>query len=77
LNDMQTFEATSSALDDIAGMMGSCMVYDRIHSLACRDLDSSRAVMEQLPLAYEAVLKFISEALYYSDERYIGEHFSL
>lgn len=71
---MQTFEAISSALDDIAGMMGSCRIYERIH--LTRRLESSKAVVQQLPVAYTAVLKFIVEAVCYSDEKYIGKPLS-
>lgn len=68
LNDMQTFKGISSTLDDIAGLMGSCMIYERIHG--CRGLLTSKNVMRQLPYAYAAMLEFTAEAICYSDKRY-------
>lgn len=68
---MQIFEGISSGLDEIAGLMGSCKIYDRIHS--SRVLDSSRAVIEQLPLVYTAMLIFTAEAISYSNTVYGGK----
>lgn len=70
LNDMQTFEGISSTLDDIAGLMGSCKIYEMIHS--SREFQSSKNVMQQLPCVYAAMLEFTAEAIYYSDKRYPG-----
>lgn len=42
---MQTFEGISSVLDDIAGLMGSCKIYEKIHS--SRDFESSKNVIQQ------------------------------
>lgn len=72
---MQIFEGISSGLDEIAGLMGSCKIYDRIHS--SRVLDSSRAVIEQLPLVYTAMLIFTAEAISYSNTGYGGKAFIL
>lgn len=68
---MQTFEGISSGLDEIAGLMGSCKIYDRIHS--SRTLESSRAVIEQLPLVYAAMLVFTAEAISYSNTGSVGK----
>lgn len=65
---MQTFEGISSALDDIAGLMGSCKIYEGIHS--ARELQSSKNIIQQLPLAYVAMLEFTVEAIRYSDKKY-------
>lgn len=67
---MQTFVGISSALDDIAGLMGSCKIYEKIHS--SRDLQSSQNVMQQLPHVYGAILEFTAEAIIYSDKKSPG-----
>ncbi|KAL0631347.1 hypothetical protein Q9L58_009793 [Maublancomyces gigas] len=63
LNDMQTFEAVSSALEDIAGIMGSCRIYENIHLSSI--LKSSEAVIRQLPRLYTHCLIFMADAISY------------
>lgn len=60
---MQTFECISSTFEDIAGIMGSCRIYEKMHSLS--KLESSKAVIDQIPSLYVACLKFIAEAIIY------------
>lgn len=60
LNDLHTFEAVSSALDDVASIMGSCRIYERIYS---NDLESAKAVMVQLPRLYTHCLVFVAGAI--------------
>lgn len=62
LNDLHTFEAVSSALDDVASVMGSCRIYERIYS---NDLESAKAVMVQLPRLYTHCLVFMAETINY------------
>lgn len=59
---MHTFEAVSSALDDIASIMGSCRIYESIYS---RDFESAKAVIGQLPPLYAHCLRFMAEAIDY------------
>lgn len=58
---MQTFEGVSSALDDIAGVLGSCRIYEKIHWST--DLESAKAVLEQVPQLYASCLRFMAEAI--------------
>lgn len=60
---MQTFEAVSSTLEDIANIMGSCRIYEEIHSPS--NLKSSKAVIDQIPRLYAACLKFMAETIIY------------
>lgn len=62
LNDMHTFEGVSSALDDIAGVLGSCRIYERIYD---SELVSAKAVIEQLPRLYAHCLRFMAKAIDY------------
>lgn len=59
---MHTFEAVSSALDDIASIMGSCRIYESIYS---HDFESAKAVIGQLPRLYAHCLRFMAEAIDY------------
>lgn len=67
---MQTFEAVSSALDDIASVMASCRIYEKIYSM---NLESIKAVMEQLPRLYAHCLRFMAEAINYYQTDTAGE----
>lgn len=62
---MQTFEGVSSALDDIAGMMGSCRIYERIHLSYVHEFTSAQAVIAYLPKLYTHCLGFMAEAIEY------------
>lgn len=62
LNDVQTFEGVSSALDDIASVMGSCRIYEKIYA---NELESAKAVIGQLPRLYAHCLRFMAEAIDY------------
>lgn len=62
---MQTFEGVSSALDNIAGMMGSCRIYERIHLSNEHGLESAKAVAAQIPRLYACCLRFMAEAIDY------------
>lgn len=62
LNDMHTFEGVSAALDDIAGVLGSCTFYERIYD---SELESAKAVFEQLPRLYAHCLRFMAKAIDY------------
>lgn len=62
LNDMHTFEGVSAALDDIAGVLGSCTFYERIYD---SELESAKAVFEQLPRLYAHCLRFMAKAIEY------------
>lgn len=63
LNDMQTFEAVSAVLENIAGVMGSCRIYEKIHWSNEHGLQSADAVVQQVPQLYTVCLKFMAEAI--------------
>lgn len=63
LNDMQTFEAVSSALENIAGIMGACKIYEGIHWFNDHRLQSAEAVVQQLPQLCTICLRFLAEAI--------------
>lgn len=67
---MQTFEAVSSALGDIASVMGSCRIYEKIYS---NELESAKAVIGQLPRLYAHCLRFMAEAIDYIQTKTPGE----
>lgn len=60
---MQTFEGVSSTLDDIAGIIGSCTIYEKIYSSS--ELESAKAVVVQLPRLYSFCLVFMARAIDY------------
>lgn len=60
---MQTFEAVSSALDDIADIMGSCKIYETIHRFS--QLESAKAVIFHIPKLYASCLRFMADAIDY------------
>lgn len=60
---MQTFEGVSSTLENIANIMGSCRIYEEIHSP--NELESSKAVTDQISQLYAVCLKFMAEAIIY------------
>lgn len=59
---MHTFEAVSSVLEDIASIMGSCRIYERIYS---KEFESAKAVITQLSRLYAHCLRFMAEAIDY------------
>lgn len=63
LNDLQTFDGVSSALEDIAGMMESCRTYEDLYLCSARD--SGRAVVVQLQELYVHCLMFMADAIDY------------
>lgn len=63
LNDLQTFDGVSSALEDIAEMMGSCRTYEDLYRSSQRD--SGRAVVVQLQKLYVYNLTFMAGAIDY------------
>lgn len=70
---MQTFEAASDALDDIAGLMGSCRIYEMIYSSWPAGLESAEAVICQLPRLYARCLRFMAEAIDYFNTKTFSE----
>lgn len=74
MNDMRTFEGVTSAMDDVAGLLGTCTIYERIYS---GKWDSARAVVEQLPRVYAHCLKFMAQAIEYFQTSTASELFSL
>lgn len=59
---MYTFEGVTSALDDIAGILGTCTIYERIYDT---ELDSAKAVFDQLTRLYTCCLHFMAKAIEY------------
>lgn len=68
---MQTFEGVSSALDDIAGIMDSCRVYEMLYwSDGCK---SAKAIIQHLPDLYAQCLRFIAKAVSYFTKDTLSE----
>lgn len=65
LNDIQTFEVVCLALDDIADIMGSCKIYERIHWFS--ELQSAKVAILQLPKLYRCYLMFLADVIDYSN----------
>lgn len=60
---METFEAVTSFLEEIANLIGSCRIYENLFSPG--DLESTGRAMKYLLLLYVAILEFIAEANVY------------
>lgn len=60
---METFEAVTSFLEEIANLIGSCRIYENLFSPG--DLESTGRAMKCLLLLYVAILEFIAEANVY------------
>lgn len=68
---MQTFEAVCSTLDDIADIMGSCKIYEKMHWFS--QLESAKAVVLQIPKLYASCLRFMADAINYFNTAALGE----
>lgn len=60
---MQTFEAVSSVLEDIVGVIASCTVYENIYW--SDGSQSAKAVIAHLPDLYAKCLGFLAKAINY------------
>lgn len=63
MNDTQTFEVVSSALGNMAGIVGAFKIYEGIHWFNDHRLQSAEAVVQQLPQLGTVCLRFLAEAI--------------
>lgn len=72
---MRTFEAVSSLMEDIVGIIASCTLYEKIYW--SDDCESAKAVIHHLPGLYAHCLRFMAMAISYFQKTNLSKFHSL